>query len=168
MTVFTQEQWLAAPLAEIFLWFAQPANLLLITPPEARAYFSREHLVAPPPRAGIDTSKMAGVGSEITVAVRPLAWLPLREHWTARIVEFEWDHHFRDVQIGGPMRVFDHTHTFAAEMRAGVSGTRLFDRIEFSTGWGPWADSFARRRLEQLFAYRRTELEKLFPARLSG
>ena len=165
MTVFTQEQWLAAPLAEVFLWFAAPANLLRITPAEAKAHFSREHLVAPLPRAGIDTSKLAGVGSEITVAVRPLPWLPLRQHWTARIVEFEWDHHFRDVQIGGPMREFDHTHTFKAETRDGVSGTLVSDRITFRTGWGPWADAFARRRLEQLFAYRRAELDKLFPAR---
>ena len=161
MALFTQEQWLPAPLEQVFLFFSDPNNLLRLTPAENRARFTHVQLVPPP--GGSPT--LAGVGSEITVSVRPLAWLPFRQKWTAKIVEFEWNDHFRDLQIAGPMRLFDHTHSFAAESRGSVAGTLMKDRIEYRTGWGAPADGFARRQLESLFAYRRAELEKLFPSK---
>jgi len=165
VSVFATEQWVPAPLAEVFLFFAEPQNLLRVTPPSARAELTAIKLVPPPARPGIDLNGLAGVGTEITIALRPFAWLPLRQEWATRIVEFEWEHHFRDVHIRGPFRRFSHLHSFRAEEREGVSGTVVGDRIEARTGFGPPADAFARRQLARVFAYRQARLAELFPAR---
>jgi ligand-binding SRPBCC domain-containing protein len=62
---------------------------------------------------------------------------------------------FRDVQISGPFRRWDHTHLMIPE---GPRTCRLEDRIvyELPFGWigkilGAW---FVRRKLEKLFRYR--------------
>jgi len=101
---------------------------------------------------------MAGTGSEITISFRTLPYFPLRSAWTARIIEFEWLRHFRDVQASGPFEMFDHTHSFQAENREGRTGTIIHDHVVYEVGVGPLgviADALiVRMLLRQMFTYR--------------
>jgi ligand-binding SRPBCC domain-containing protein len=63
-------------------------------------------------------------------------FLPLRAQWIARITEFEWNHHFADVQEKGPFKSWHHRHEFLAESRGGVDGTLVRDVVEYEVGLG--------------------------------
>ena len=156
--VYDAEQWVAAPLEKVCRFFADPHNLSVISPPSSGARLKSLKLVPPnlPARAGAE--RMAGVGSEITLSFRVLPYFPLRGSWTARIVEFEWLHHFRDLQVRGPFENFDHTHSFRAEIRNGTPGTVIRDHVEYVVGVGPLGvianAVLIRHILHQMFTFR--------------
>jgi ligand-binding SRPBCC domain-containing protein len=50
---------------------------------------------------------------------RPLSVLGAHAQWIASITEFEWNHHFADVQQKGPFKQWSHRHEFLAETRRG-------------------------------------------------
>ena len=110
-------------------------------------------------------NSLAGVGSEIVTSFRPLASLPFRARWIALITEFEWNHHFADIQKKGPFKRFQHRHEFSAETRNGASGTTVRDVIEYDPGFGGFGDLAQRLfiipSLKQTFEYRQKMLEKL-------
>jgi hypothetical protein len=86
-------------------FFPDPRNLSAISPPSSGAQLKFLHLL-PPTLSGIAGSAyMAGIGSEITISFRVLPYLPIRGSWTARIIDFEWLRHFRDLQVRGPLSV---------------------------------------------------------------
>src|SRR3954464_9778842 len=115
--VLETEQWVVTPLEQVFRFFADPHNLSLISPPSSGARLRSLHLVSPNLPAIVGFDRLAGAGSEITISFRLLPYFPLRGSWTARIVEFEWLHHFRDLQVSDPFKRFDHTHSFSEEVR---------------------------------------------------
>jgi len=96
---------------------------------------------------------------------RLFPFLPLRAQWTARITEFEWDHHFADVQQKGPFKQWHHRHEFLPETRQGVRGTLVRDLIEYEVGFGPLGALanllFVARQMRRTFAARQKILPKL-------
>jgi ligand-binding SRPBCC domain-containing protein len=78
----------------------------------------------------------AGVGSRICFSFRPVAYVPMRLRWVARITEFAWYSHFCDEQIIGPFDYFHHRHGIRAEMQQGRIGTQLIDEIDFELPMG--------------------------------
>ena len=81
------------------------------------------------------------------------------------ITEFEWNHHFADVQKQGPFKSFHHRHELREETRNQVKGTVVRDVIEYDVGFG-WLGELAQRlfvsrQLQQTFEYRQQALEKL-------
>ena len=76
-----------------------------------------DHLTLVPPELLPDSASQhaAGVGTIIVTSFRLFALLPLRAQWTARITEFEWNHHFADVQQNGPFRLWNLRHEFLPE-----------------------------------------------------
>jgi ligand-binding SRPBCC domain-containing protein len=156
--VLETEQWVAAPLERVFRFFSDPRNLSVISPPSNGAKLTALRLVSPnlPLVAGVE--RMAGVRSEITISFRLLPYFPLRGSWTARIIEFEWLHHFRDVQVRGPFEMFDHKHSFREEIRNGRTGTAIHDRVDYEVGIGPLGvianALLVRMLLTQMFRYR--------------
>jgi ligand-binding SRPBCC domain-containing protein len=159
------EQWVPFPLKEVFLFFANPDNLPRIMPPGAGTRLDELRLVAPPPLGTTNTQSLAGVGSEIVTSFRILPFLPFRAQWIALITEFEWDHHFADIQKAGPFKRFHHRHELAAQTRDGVLGTMVRDAIEYEVGFGvlgriaDWA--FVQPQFRRTFAYRQVALVKL-------
>jgi len=135
-------------------------------PPETGTRLAELKLVAPPGQpAKANPSSLAGVGSEIVTSFRLLPFLPFRAQWIALIIEFEWNHHFADIQKKGPFKRFKHRHEFSAETRNGVSGTIIRDAIEYDPGFGV-AGSLAQklfiaRTLKQTFEYRQKTLGEL-------
>jgi ligand-binding SRPBCC domain-containing protein len=117
----------------------------------------------PPP--GITANKAAGVGSTIVTSFRVFPFLPIRTQWVARIVEFEWNHHFADVQDKGPFKSWHHRHEFDCDVRGEINGTLVRDVIDYEVGFGFLGsiinDLFVRRQMEQTFAQRQGILESL-------
>ena len=166
-------QWVPVPLERVFLFFANPGNLPRIMPPDTRTELLRVTLV-PPPGVALaqetvtDQTPLAGAGSEIVTSFRILPFLPFRAKWTARIVAFEWNLFFEDVQEKGPFKSFHHRHELVAEERNGISGTVVRDVIEYEVGFGfmgELAQKFlVARKFEKTFEYRQQALERLLAA----
>ena len=164
------EQWVPVPIEQVFLLFANPGNLPRIMPPGTRTELVRLKVVPPPGSPAVresitDRDPLAGVGSEIVTSFRVVPFLPFRAQWIALITEFEWNHHFADVQKKGPFKSFHHRHELIAERRDGVNGTVVRDVIEYDVGFG-WLGKLAQRifvsrQLSRTFEYRQKALEKL-------
>lgn len=134
-TLIQTEYWVAATLPGVFRFFADPRNLPL-APPGLGARLVSVRLVPPPPQANESVEGLAGVGSEIVFSFRLFPYLPLRRHWTARIIELEWNRYFRDIQTKGPFKTFDHTHQFEAAERNGYPGVIVRDTVHYDIGFG--------------------------------
>jgi ligand-binding SRPBCC domain-containing protein len=164
------EQWVPEPIERVFLFFANPGNLPRIMPPQTGTELLRLKLQPPPGIASesatvTDRAPLAGAGSEIVTSFRVIPFLPFRAQWTALIAEFEWNHHFADVQKQGPFKSFRHRHELTEETRNEVRGTVVRDVIEYDVGFG-WLGElvqklFINRQLQRTFEYRQKALEKL-------
>ena len=95
-----RRQWVPRGLFETFGFFERPQNLPVITPPWLA--FS---ILTPEPIA------MAR-GLIIDYRVRVLR---LPTHWRTLVSEYDPPHGFRDVQVIGPYRLWDHRHRFWRE-----------------------------------------------------
>ena len=163
------EDWVPFPVSPVFLFFADPNNLPRIMPPETATRIDALRLVAPPERLGVPNSgTIAGVGSELDTSFRVSPGLPFRARWIARITEFEWNHHFEDIQIKGPFHSWHHRHEFGAVDRNGVQGTVVRDLIEYSVGFGIFGnlvqELFVESQLRRTFQRR----QKALPGLLAG
>lgn len=121
---------------EVFAWHERPGALERLTPPWA----------------DVDVEeKEGGVrdGARVVLRVRQG---PASFRWELRHQDFEKGRQFRDVQVHGPLRSWEHTHLFRP--RPG-GGTALEDRIELEAPLGlPVGPGFVRRELDRLFAFR--------------
>src|SRR3954464_6759593 len=148
MTTYTldQAQLVRRPLPEVFSFFADPANLQLITPP-----WMNFRILTPTP-----IEMRAGTLIDYRISVRGI---PLR--WRTRIDAYDPLQSFADIQLRGPYRSWRHTHSFAER----PDGTEVTDHIEYSLPFGPLGAMahglFVRRDLERIFAFRREVIERL-------
>lgn len=166
---FEAEQWIAAPLSQVFAFFADPHNLPRLMPPRQGAELVKLNLVPPrflageaPPGAG----RMAGIGSEIVIKFLALPPIPMHERWTGLITDFSLDRSFRDIQKQGPFRRWEHIHSFEAASSDGREGTLIRDSVDYEVGFGIIGGMierlFFQRQLRGMFAYRRQALAKIF------
>jgi ligand-binding SRPBCC domain-containing protein len=138
------ELWLPRPLAEIFPFFADAANLEKITPP-----WLSFHVVTPAP---IEMRPGALLDYQIKVH-----GIPIR--WRTEIVTWEPPHRFVDVQLTGPYRLWHHTHTFVEK----DGGTLCTDDVRYWPRGGRIINAlFVRRDVATIFAYRRKRLGEMF------
>jgi ligand-binding SRPBCC domain-containing protein len=161
------EDWVPFPVERVFLFFANPHNLPRLMPPETTTRIDKLQLVPPSsPSPNLSpSSPIAGVGSEIYTSFRILPLLPFRATWIARITEFEWNHHFADIQAKGPFHSWHHRHEFAPEIHNGIAGTLVRDQIDYSVGFGPFGAAanqlFVSRQLRHTFQRRQEALPGL-------
>jgi ligand-binding SRPBCC domain-containing protein len=161
-------QWVSYPIEQVFFFLADPRNLPRIMPPSTDTRIEHLSLVPPPPAPHAKsvnhaTAHLAGIGSEIVSSFRA-GFLPLRQRWIARITEFEWNHHFADIQVEGPFQSWLHRHELTRQARDGVRGTRVSDRIEYEIGYGMLgnlAQGLVEGEMKSTFAHRQRALEKL-------
>ncbi len=131
------------PAAELFAWHMRPGAF--------------ERMNAPwEPVEIVDRGRGVALGSRVALRMR---LGPLRKTWISEHVEFEPGRLFRDRQISGPFRSFDHTHLVVPR---GVDSARLEDRIEYTLPLGALgqrvAGRFVRSKLDRMFAYRHRTL----------
>ncbi len=141
-----REQFVARPLDEVFGFFAEAANLELITPPWLGFTLDGSESI------------VMGPGALIEYRLR-LHRLPLR--WVSRIALWEPGRAFVDVQVRGPYRVWRHRHEFE---RWG-EGTVVRDHVDYALPLGPFGElahaAFVERDLARIFDYRRAAVARL-------
>jgi ligand-binding SRPBCC domain-containing protein len=144
------EQLIPAEIERVWAFFATPRNLNEITPPDMSFQIVR----------GGDEPMYAGQVIEYRVTVFP----GLRVSWLTQITHVEPLRRFIDEQRVGPYRLWIHEHRF--EMVNG--GVRMTDRVTYALPFGPLGRLahalFVRRRLAEIFAYRRQVVASLFGA----
>jgi hypothetical protein len=145
--ILEREQFVPAPLDEVFPFFAQPENLGALTPPSMGF-----EILTPQPLA-----MKAGALIDYRIRLGPL---PMR--WRTLITEYDPPHRFVDEQLRGPYDLWHHTHTFAER----DGGTVLGDRVVYALPLGPLGELVhalvVRRQLDGIFAYRFHEVAKRF------
>lgn len=159
-------EWVPFPVAHVFAFFSNPRNLPRIMPEATETRIDELQLVAPPMAANAGASPhAAGVGTVIVTSFRMFRFLPFRAQWIARITEFEWDHHFADVQDRGPFKKWHHRHEFLVDRREAISGTLVRDVIDYEVGFGPLGvlgnAFFIERQMRGMFAQRQRVLPRL-------
>jgi ligand-binding SRPBCC domain-containing protein len=132
-------------------------------PSAQRARIDKLQLV-PPARPAPEQiqSRMAGLGSLISLSWRPLPPLPIRIRWLAEIIEFRVNDAFTDRQVRGPFRYWLHKHRVrAVGDRGGPGVTVLTDEIDYELPFGilgTLSHYFVHHQLEKAFAYRREHI----------
>jgi ligand-binding SRPBCC domain-containing protein len=160
------EQWIRLPAARVFEFFSDPKNLPRLMPVSSQTRLEKLDLIpAPIPPSGNSAEKAAGVGSMITTSFLLFPPLPFRARWIARITEFEWNHHFADLQEKGPFKSWHHRHEFLGESRSGVGGTLIRDNVDYEIGMGIFETManalFVRRQMQRTFLERQQRLPGL-------
>ncbi len=168
---FQSEQWVPAPVERVFAFFADPHNLPRIMPPGLGTKLVKLSLVPPRFPAGKvppGTLRMAGAGTEMTVAFRVVPYVPIHERWVVNISEFVFNQYFQDVQKQGPFRSWQHTHSFESMTQGGIAGTLIRDDVEYEVGFGAVGRSLELVVFQQVFRstfnYRKQALDKIFAA----
>jgi ligand-binding SRPBCC domain-containing protein len=141
---FKSEIWLPRLIGEVFVCFADPANLDSITPP----WLSFRMVTLKP------IEMRVGTLLDYTLRVRGF---PVR--WRSRITAWEPPHRFVDEQIRGPYRLWIHEHNF--EARNG--GTLVRDNVRYAVPFDWLVHRLVvRPDVERIFAYRTESLRRRF------
>jgi len=166
---FQSEQWVPAPVERVFAFFANPHNLPRIMPPGMGTKLVKLNLVPPRFSAGhvpLGTLRMAGAGTEMTVAFRVLPYLPVHERWIVDITSFELNRYFHDTQKQGPFRRWEHTHSFEPMMQGEREGTLIRDEVEYEVGFGIVGRTLETVLFQRLFRatfnHRKRVVEQIF------
>lgn len=143
-----REQLLPADLDEVWAFFADPANLDALTPPEMR-FEMRSPAPAP-----------VTSGQRLRYRIRLLPGV--RVGWLSEITELEPGRRFVDVQRAGPYRSWRHEHRF--EERS--DGVLVVDEVDYALPFGPLGELVhrldVRRRLERIFDFRQRAMAARF------
>jgi ligand-binding SRPBCC domain-containing protein len=142
-----REIWLPHSREEVFEFFSAARNLEQITPP-----LLKFEVLTPEPIP-------MGEGTLIDYRLR-VHGLPLR--WRTKITRWNPPYQFADIQLKGPYKLWDHTHTFLEEN----GGTRMIDEVVYELPFGPLGDLVhalsVRRDVEEIFRYRNSIIGSLF------
>jgi ligand-binding SRPBCC domain-containing protein len=164
MIHFEAQHWLPVEVGRVFAFFSDPRNLPPIMPAPLGARIKSLKLVPPP---GVDENakdRMAGMGSEITLSLKPLPPFPFRITWVALITEFRWNSYFTDIQKRGPLKSWHHGHEFTRAFKDGVPGTLIRDVVDLDPGYGLpgrlLAAMLAPTQLQLTFSYRQKMVEQ--------
>ena len=136
---FVRRSRVEAGASELFAWHERPGAFERLTPP-----WEPVHVVH---RTGSIRD-----GDRTVLAMRAG---PFRVRWVAEHRDFQEGRRFRDVQIRGPFRRWEHTHEVTPD---GPQASFLEDRIEYELALSPLSDWVAgpivRRKLDRMFTYR--------------
>ncbi len=168
---FESEQWVPAPVERVFAFFADPHNLPRVMPPALGTKLVKLNLMPPRLAAGQmppGMLRMAGAGTEMTVAFRVIPYLPVHERWIVNITEFSLNEYFHDSQKQGPFRRWEHTHSFESVTQDGCPGTLIRDEVDYEVGFGAVGRALETALFQGIFRatfnYRKRVVDRIFPA----
>ena len=147
---FKAEQLLPVDLPTAWAFFSAPNNLSLITPPEM-AFKTLTHF---------EEGQEIYRGMHIDYKVKPLFGIPV--FWRTEIKAVQKPFSFTDIQLKGPYRLWEHTHTFIQK----ENGVLMQDVVKYQLPFGPLGTLahalLVRRKLQALFAFRKAAIERIF------
>ena len=134
---FTKRSHIPASAEAVYRWHAEPGALERLTPPGERLRI---------------VSRTGGIedGARVSFRVGPLGLL-----WVAEHRDNIPGRQFRDVQVRGPFRRWEHVHRFLAD---GTEACFLLDEITYELPFG-WlgqlvVGKYIQRKIERLFEWR--------------
>ncbi len=143
-----REQFLPIPVAEAWDFFSSPKNLATITPPELDFKILSE------------LPNEIYEGMRIDYLVKPLLGIPV--HWQTEIRDVDKRKFFTDVQLKGPYKVWEHTHTFLERK----NGVLMRDEVNYQLPFGVMGKMahalIVKKKLDRIFAFRKQKLDKIF------
>jgi ligand-binding SRPBCC domain-containing protein len=146
---FVAQSRIDAPAEEVFRWHAQPDALDLLSPPWEPVEILQR---APGIRDGDRGALRVQMG-------------PFKIRWSFEHRDYIEGRQFRDVQISGPFRRWEHTHKMDPQ---GTSACILSDSICYELPLGMvgnlLAGWFVQRKLARLFKYRHRVIAEAFDA----
>ena len=141
---FQSQIWLPKKREEVFLFFADAANLERLTPPVLQF----EILTSPPISMGL--------GTLIDYLLR-VHGIPLK--WRTPIIVWEPPFLFADEQLRRPYRQWIHEHRFEDE----DGGTLCVDTVRYAVWGGALVNTLLiKRDVEKIFTYRNERLRAIF------
>jgi ligand-binding SRPBCC domain-containing protein len=144
MRTLETDLWLPRGIDDVFAFFGDAMNLERITPK-----FLNFRVLTPSPIA-------MGAGTLIDYRIS-LRGVPMR--WRTLISAWEPPVRFVDEQLKGPYWTWIHEHTFEAEARGGVMGTRCRDVVRYDAPGGSLVHRLlVRPDLERIFRYRQAAM----------
>lgn len=143
------EQYLPIPEEEAWKFFSSPKNLAKITPPE----LDFKILTNPLAEDIYD-------GMEIEYTIKPVLRIPIR--WKTRLLNIQNNKRFTDIQLRGPYKIWEHTHTFEKTDK----GVLMKDFLKYKLPMGFIGNFihsiYVKRKVQYIFKYREETLKKLF------
>ena len=137
--------WLARARTEVFAFFTESSNLVLLTP----ASFGLRVVGGP-----------HALSNGAVVDLR-MSWLGAPVRWRAFIREWDPPYRFVDVQVRGPYARWEHRHRFLEER----GGTWVEDRVTYRLPLGPIGRAvhalLVHRQIAALWRYRTRRLGEL-------
>jgi ligand-binding SRPBCC domain-containing protein len=111
-------------------------SIFIAAPPEVCFDLARDIDLHTVSAEGTDERAVAGVTSGLIALGETVTWeathFGIRQRLTSEITIFERPLHFRDSQVRGPFRRFDHDHFFAVES----GGTVMRDIFKYTSPLG--------------------------------
>jgi ligand-binding SRPBCC domain-containing protein len=96
----------------------------------------------------------------IDYKVKPLFGIPV--FWRTQIKDVQKPFSFTDIQLKGPYRLWEHTHTFIQK----ENGVLMQDVVKYQLPFGPLGTLahavLVRKKLQTLFAFRKAAIERIF------
>ena len=94
-----------------------------------------------------------------------LAWRFIGLRWKTEIRQWRPPHFFVDVQVRGPYKLWEHTHSFEAKDGC----TRMLDAVRYQLPLGVLGEVAhalrVRRDLNKIFDFRASTIDRLFRER---
>jgi ligand-binding SRPBCC domain-containing protein len=145
--IYTQK--ISAAIEEVWDFFADPMNLVFITPQEMHMRITNEGTIG-----------RLQKGMIISYKLFPFFDFPVK--WSTRITHVDRPRGFEDEQEEGPYEFWHHRHVFK-EVPGGVEVTDIIEyKIPFGL-FGKMLDMLLiQSRLEYVFAYRRRKIGEIF------
>ncbi|MBO9659177.1 MAG: SRPBCC family protein [Chitinophagaceae bacterium] len=142
-------QVIPAGLDELWLFFSDPMNLAKITPPSMDFRVTSTH-----------QGSSIYAGQIIEYKVRPVFGISV--YWMTEITHVKPGEYFVDEQRYGPYSLWHHQHHFK-KIDGGVEMTDIVHyKIPFGVFGKLAGKLFVKKKLEEIFEYRREVIEKTF------
>jgi ligand-binding SRPBCC domain-containing protein len=140
---FTASQELYSDIHRIWNFFSTPRNLISLTPPKMKL-----RLIA-------SSSETLSDNTIIDLSVVPFGFIKLR--WRTIIRDVKPFISFRDIQLSGPYQ-----YTFQSTPNGVLVSDHVLYQVPFSHAGDLINKLIVKKRITELFEYRRKVLDKLF------
>lgn len=158
-------QWVPQSVEQVWALFSNPANLDQLTPPWYGAHATLKGEFRD--------------NCTVVISLKPFG-VPAPLNWVSKILDLKVDKtraEFVDLQVSGPFAYWRHHHVFEAgdkefhgkrsgqTIKVDSGGTWIIDDVEYEMPYGLLGSLaekiFARKQLEAMFAYRKTQVLRL-------